>query len=108
MQAKRELRQEEINRPRKLWNEGIASGDAGPVDMNDLRREGPPAPRRRKKKRHRYGARIHAQGGSEEVGCKRRGEALISREHCPTHCPTNENRQQKQRFLAKNGGHDRD
>lgn len=38
-QAKRELRQEEINRLRKLWDEGIASGDAGPVDMNDLRRE---------------------------------------------------------------------
>ena len=38
-QAKRELRQEEMNRLRKLWDEGIASGDAGPLDMNDLRRE---------------------------------------------------------------------
>lgn len=38
-QAKRELRQEEMNRLRKLWDEGIASGDAGPLDMDDLRRE---------------------------------------------------------------------
>jgi antitoxin ParD1/3/4 len=40
MEANRELREEEINRLRKLWDEGIASGDAGPVNMNDLRREG--------------------------------------------------------------------
>jgi antitoxin ParD1/3/4 len=38
-QHKRERRQEEINRLRRLWDEGIASGDAGPVDFAELRRE---------------------------------------------------------------------
>lgn len=38
-QAKRELRHEEINRLRKLWDEGVVSGEAGPVDMKGLRRE---------------------------------------------------------------------
>jgi antitoxin ParD1/3/4 len=38
-QLKRELRQEDINRLRQKWDEGIASGSAGKVDMNKLRRE---------------------------------------------------------------------
>lgn len=38
-QAKRELRQEELHHLRKLWDEGRASGDAGPVDFDGLRRE---------------------------------------------------------------------
>lgn len=38
-QVKRELRHEEITRLRKLWDEGLASGNAGHVDMNELRRE---------------------------------------------------------------------
>jgi antitoxin ParD1/3/4 len=38
-QAKRQLRQDDINRLRKLWDDGLASGNAGPVDMAELRRE---------------------------------------------------------------------
>lgn len=38
-QAKRELRQEELLRLRRLWDEGKASGQAEPVDFDDLRRE---------------------------------------------------------------------
>lgn len=38
-QMKRELRQEDIKRLRQLWDEGRASGSAGPVDMDGLRKE---------------------------------------------------------------------
>ncbi len=38
-QMKRQLRQEDIERLRRLWDEGKASGDAGPVDFDRLRRE---------------------------------------------------------------------
>ncbi len=38
-QLKRELRQEDIKRLRLLWDEGKASGDAGPVDFDRLRQE---------------------------------------------------------------------
>ena len=38
-QRKRELRQQEIERLRQLWDEGKASGDAGPVDFAELRKE---------------------------------------------------------------------
>lgn len=36
---KREWRREDIQRLRQLWDEGLASGSAGPVDMDALRRE---------------------------------------------------------------------
>lgn len=38
-QLKRELRQEDIKRLRQLWDEGIASGPGGEVDMKQLRQE---------------------------------------------------------------------
>lgn len=38
-QLKRELRQEDINRLRQLWDAGIASGDAQEVDMKAMRRK---------------------------------------------------------------------
>lgn len=38
-QLKRELRQEDIKRLRQLWDEGVASGAAGEVDMKQLRQE---------------------------------------------------------------------
>jgi antitoxin ParD1/3/4 len=38
-QYRRELREEERNRLRQLWDEGKASGDAGPVDFAALREE---------------------------------------------------------------------
>jgi antitoxin ParD1/3/4 len=38
-QFKRELRQEDIERLRELWNEGKASGPARPLDFAKLRRE---------------------------------------------------------------------
>jgi len=38
-QLKRELRQEDIKRLRQMWDEGIASGSAGEVDMKKLRKE---------------------------------------------------------------------
>jgi antitoxin ParD1/3/4 len=38
-QLKRELRQEDIERLRQLWDEGIASGPPRPVDFEKLRRE---------------------------------------------------------------------
>lgn len=38
-QLKRELRQEDIKRLRQMWDEGVASGSAGPVDMKKLRKE---------------------------------------------------------------------
>jgi antitoxin ParD1/3/4 len=38
-QTKRELRQEDIRRLRQLWDEGIASGSAGELDMQELRSE---------------------------------------------------------------------
>lgn len=38
-QFKREQRQEDVRRLRALWDEGIASGSAGPVDMKSLRQE---------------------------------------------------------------------
>lgn len=38
-QLKRELRQEDIQRLRQLWDEGIASGPPRPVDFEKLRRE---------------------------------------------------------------------
>jgi len=37
-QRLRELRAEELNRLRRLWDEGIASGDAGPVDFEVTRK----------------------------------------------------------------------
>ena len=39
-QFKRELRQEDIKRLRQLWDEGLASGPATPVDFDEVRREG--------------------------------------------------------------------
>jgi antitoxin ParD1/3/4 len=38
-QLKRELRQEDINRLRRLWDEGAASGTAGRLDMPELRNQ---------------------------------------------------------------------
>lgn len=38
-QLKRELRQEDINRLRRMWDEGVASGSAGRIDMPQLRDE---------------------------------------------------------------------
>jgi antitoxin ParD1/3/4 len=38
-QFKRELRQEEVKRLRKLWDEGKASGPPTPLDFGELRRE---------------------------------------------------------------------
>jgi antitoxin ParD1/3/4 len=38
-QLKRELRQQDIERLRQLWDAGIASGSAGELDMEKLRRE---------------------------------------------------------------------
>ncbi|KPF66913.1 CopG family transcriptional regulator [Bosea sp. AAP35] len=38
-QHKRELRQNDIERLRRLWDEGLASGPGSPVDMNELRAE---------------------------------------------------------------------
>ncbi|MCZ8271519.1 MAG: type II toxin-antitoxin system ParD family antitoxin [Beijerinckiaceae bacterium] len=38
-QLKRELQQEEIRRMRQLWQEGLASGSAGELDMKALRKE---------------------------------------------------------------------
>jgi antitoxin ParD1/3/4 len=38
-QFKRELRQEDLKRLRQLWDEGIASGLAKPLDFDELRRE---------------------------------------------------------------------
>lgn len=38
-QLKRELRQEDIKRLRRIWDEGVASGSAGKVDMKKLRKE---------------------------------------------------------------------
>jgi antitoxin ParD1/3/4 len=37
--ALRDLTREEIERLRRLWDEGKASGDAGVVDFVELRRE---------------------------------------------------------------------
>ncbi len=36
-QFKRELRQEDLKRLRQLWDEGMASGLAKPLDFNELR-----------------------------------------------------------------------
>lgn len=38
-QLKRKLRQEDINGLRRLWDEGVASGAAGKLDMKKLRKE---------------------------------------------------------------------
>ncbi len=38
-QFKRELRQEDLKRLRQMWNEGVASGPAKPLDFSELRRE---------------------------------------------------------------------
>src|SRR5258708_33636785 len=38
-QLKRELRQEDIKRLRQMWDTGLASGSAGELDMQELRRE---------------------------------------------------------------------
>jgi antitoxin ParD1/3/4 len=38
-QLKRELRKEDINRLRDLWDRGLASGPAGRVNMRELRDE---------------------------------------------------------------------
>ena len=38
-QLKRELRQEDIKRLRQMWDEGVASGSAGELDMKKLRKE---------------------------------------------------------------------
>ena len=39
-QFKRELRQEDLKRLRQLWDQGIGSGPAAPLDFDELRREG--------------------------------------------------------------------
>lgn len=38
-QLKRELRQEDLNRLRQMWDQGKASGAASPVDFESARRE---------------------------------------------------------------------
>ena len=38
-QLKRELRKEDINRLRDLWDQGLASGSGGHVNMRELRDE---------------------------------------------------------------------
>jgi antitoxin ParD1/3/4 len=38
-QFKHELRQEDLKRLRQLWDEGMASGLAKPLDFDELRRE---------------------------------------------------------------------
>ena len=38
-QFKRELRREDLNRLRQMWDEGKASGAASPVDFDNARRE---------------------------------------------------------------------
>jgi antitoxin ParD1/3/4 len=38
-QLKRELRQEDIKRLRHMWDDGVASGSAGELDMKKLRKE---------------------------------------------------------------------
>jgi antitoxin ParD1/3/4 len=38
-QFKRELRQEDVNRLRQLWDEGKAGGPSAPLDFDELRRE---------------------------------------------------------------------
>ncbi len=38
-QYKRDLRQEEVKRLRKLWDEGKASGPPEPLDFDEVRRE---------------------------------------------------------------------
>jgi antitoxin ParD1/3/4 len=38
-QLKRELRQQDIERLRQLWDAGIVSGSSGELDMEKLRRE---------------------------------------------------------------------
>ena len=38
-QYKRDLRQEELKRLRKLWDEGKASGPQEPLDFDEVRRE---------------------------------------------------------------------
>lgn len=38
-QFKRELRHEDLNRLRQIWDEGNASGTPSPVDFDDARRE---------------------------------------------------------------------
>ncbi len=38
-QFKRELRRDEVERLRRLWDEGKASGPAQPLDFEELRRE---------------------------------------------------------------------
>jgi antitoxin ParD1/3/4 len=38
-QLKRELRQEDIMRLRQSWDQGVASGSAGKVDMKQLRKD---------------------------------------------------------------------
>jgi antitoxin ParD1/3/4 len=35
----RKLHQEDIKRLRRMWDEGVASGSAGKVDMKKLRKE---------------------------------------------------------------------
>jgi antitoxin ParD1/3/4 len=38
-QLKRELRQEDIQRLRQMWDEGVAGGSAGKLDMKKLRKQ---------------------------------------------------------------------
>jgi len=38
-QLKRELRQEDIRRLRQMWDDGVASGSAGELDLKKLRKE---------------------------------------------------------------------
>ncbi len=38
-QLKRELRQEDIKRLRRMWDEGVASGSAGTLNMAKLRKD---------------------------------------------------------------------
>jgi antitoxin ParD1/3/4 len=37
-QLKRQLRQEDLKRLQELWDEGVTSGPAEPVDFDELRR----------------------------------------------------------------------
>lgn len=38
-QSKRALRQADLERLRRAWDEGLASGGAAPLDMNEIRAE---------------------------------------------------------------------
>jgi antitoxin ParD1/3/4 len=54
-QFKRELRREELNRLRQLWDQGKASGTVLPVDFGDARREAQERLTKAKKAKARVG-----------------------------------------------------